>query len=163
MKRIAEKHGIALTAGERLAMRVNAWTTAVQKWLFLQYVGKRFLRFLVVGGLNTALNYGIYALLIFVGLGYIAAATLSFVAGLVISFKTHSRFVFDGRGNRAFLPYVASWLAIYLAHITTLGFLVRSGMNSYLAGAILVPPVAVISFLVMRFVVFRGRTAPKDA
>ena len=123
----------------------------------------RFLRFLMVGVFNTGVNYGIYALFIFAGLGYIAAATLSFAVGLVVSFRTHSRYVFDAGGVRAFFPYVVSWLAIYLLHITVLGLLVRNGMDSYLAGAILVPPVAVISFLVMRFVVFRGRAAPKDA
>jgi len=80
----------------------------------------RFLRFLMVGVFNTGVNYGIYALFIFAGLGYIAAATLSFAVGLVVSFRTHSRYVFDAGGVRAFFPYVVSWLAIYLLHITVL-------------------------------------------
>ena len=40
MKRIAAKHGIALSLRERLLMRLNAAITVLQKWLFLQYVGK---------------------------------------------------------------------------------------------------------------------------
>lgn len=117
----------------------------------------RFLRFLVVGGLNTAVNYGIYALLVYLGLGYLLAATLSFVTGLVISFKTQGRFVFEGRGKRAFARFVASWLLIYVVHVSLLGLLVRGGMDSYLAGALLLVPTALLSFAVLRLVVFRER------
>ena len=40
MKAIAAKHDIALTGLEDLRMVLNSWTTALQKWAFLQYVGK---------------------------------------------------------------------------------------------------------------------------
>lgn len=118
----------------------------------------RFLRFLVVGGLNTAVNYGIYALLVYLGLGYLLAATLSFVTGLVISFKTQGRFVFQDRGKHSFARFVASWLLIYVVHVSLLGLLVRGGMDSYLAGALLLVPTALLSFAVLRLVVFRERT-----
>ena len=101
----------------------------------------RFLRFLIVGGLNTAVNYGVYALLLFLGLGYLPAATLSFVMGLVISFKSQGRFVFQS-GRASFVRFVASWLLIYVVHVSLLGLLVRSGMGSYLAGALLLAPTA---------------------
>jgi putative flippase GtrA len=120
-------------------------------------VHARFLRFLIVGGLNTAVNYGIYALLVYLGLGYLLAATLSFVAGLVISFKSQRRFVFRSRGKHSFTLFVASWLLIYVIHVSMLGLLVRSGVDSYLAGALLLVPTALLSFAVLRLVVFRER------
>jgi putative flippase GtrA len=119
----------------------------------------RFLRFLIVGGLNTAVNYGIYALLLFLGLGYLPAATLSFVTGLVISFKSQGRFVFQNRGRASFVRFVGSWLLIYVVHVSVLGLLVRSGVDSYLAGALLLVPTALLSFAVLRLVVFRERAA----
>lgn len=115
----------------------------------------RFLRFLVVGGLNTALNYGVYALLLFVGLGYVLAVTFSFIIGLIINFKTNARFVFDDKSNRRFLLYVLTWLALYFANVQAIGWLVRSGVNSYLAGAVMVPPIAIAAFLAFKYVVFR--------
>jgi glycosyltransferase involved in cell wall biosynthesis len=35
---IADKHSIALTRGQRSRMRLSAWSTAVKKWLFFQYL-----------------------------------------------------------------------------------------------------------------------------
>jgi putative flippase GtrA len=118
----------------------------------------RFFRFLVVGGVNTALNYGVYALLLFVGLGYVLAVTVSFIIGLVINFKTNARLVFDHKGNRSFLPYVLTWLALYFANVQAIGWLVRNGVNSYLAGAVMVPPIAIAAFLAFKYVVFRRPT-----
>lgn len=40
MKRIAAKHAIDLSRGERLLMGINAWKTGLQKWLFFQYLDK---------------------------------------------------------------------------------------------------------------------------
>ena len=40
MKLIAAKHDIALTGLDGLRMALNSWTTTLQKWVFLQYVGK---------------------------------------------------------------------------------------------------------------------------
>ena len=124
----------------------------------------RFFRFLVVGGFNTAFSYGIYAFCIFIGLGYFLAATISFIVGMLFSFKTHGSYVFHSRSNRAFGPYVVSWLLLYLANVGMLGLLTGNGVDSYLAGAVLVVPMAVLSFLVLRFVVFRegGATIESD-
>lgn len=118
---------------------------------------KDLVKFIFVGGVNTAVNYGFYAVLIFAGMWHVAAATLSFVFGVLFNYYTHGRFVFGNRSNRAFHRYVISWLFLYLANVTTLDLLVKSGINSYLAGAFLVPPMAVLAFVVMRFIVFRPR------
>lgn len=116
---------------------------------------KEFWKFIFVGGFNTAVNYGFYAILIFTGLWHVAAATLSFVFGVVFNYYTHGRFVFGNRSSHSFRRYVISWLCLYCANVVTLDLLVRSEVNSYLAGALLVPPMAVLAFVVMRFIVFR--------
>ncbi len=116
----------------------------------------KFIRFIVVGGLNTAVNYGVYALLIYAGLWHVTAATLSFVFGVTFNYQTHGRYVFGNRSGHAFRRYVLSWTSLYFANIAALDLLVRYGVNSYLAGAILVPPMAVLAFVVLKFVVFRA-------
>lgn len=116
----------------------------------------RFLRFLVVGGFNTAFNYGVYALSIFLGAGHVIAATISFVVGIVVSFTTHGRIVFEKEGRGGFVPFVLAWLFIYGVYVFVLDLLVRrAGVNEYLAGLLMLPFTVVLSFVVLRFVVFR--------
>jgi glycosyltransferase involved in cell wall biosynthesis len=40
MQELAAKHGIALGSFERLRMSFNAWSVALQKWAFFQYIDK---------------------------------------------------------------------------------------------------------------------------
>lgn len=117
----------------------------------------RFAKFLLVGGSNTLLNYCLYALLIYLGLGYALATTIAFIIGLVVNFKTQGRLVFNTNSNRPFFLYVVSWLGIYLTNLWLLGLLIAQGADSYLAGAIMIPPIAVLSFVVLKFVVFREK------
>lgn len=126
---------------------------------YKKFLSGKFVRFLFVGGLNTMLNYGIYALLIYFGLGYSLATTVAFISGLVINFKTQGRFVFNSNSNRPFFLYVTSWLGIYMTNLWLLGLLIANGMDSYLAGALMVPPIAVLSFFVLKYLVFREKKA----
>lgn len=122
-------------------------------------INSDYLRFLVVGCINTAFNYGIYAFFIFVGLGHFIAATCSFAVGIVFNFKTHGKYVFRTRNKNSFYLYVVSWVGIYCINVSVLDLLVRSGVDSYLAGALLILPMAVLAFLVLRFIVFRPTAA----
>jgi putative flippase GtrA len=108
-----------------------------------------------VGAANTAFNYGIYVVLIYIGLGHIAAASISFAIGLLVNFRTQGNLVFKTRNKNSFKLYVVSWIGIYFVNIGSLDLLVRMGVNSYLAGALIIPPIAILAFLVLRFVVFR--------
>lgn len=114
-----------------------------------------FVKFLIVGGLNTAFSYGIYALFIFVGLNYLLASALSFVISIIVSFKMHGKFVFSDRPNRSFYVYAFSWLVIYFVNACSLVLLVSHGMSSYVAGIVLIPPISVFAFLIMKYVAFK--------
>jgi putative flippase GtrA len=126
------------------------------------HAGARFARFLLVGGINTAVGYAIYALGLYTT-GHVAVASaLSLIVGIGFSFKAHRRFVFAAEGPqaRAFLRYVVAWLVVYAVNLGALTALVRSGMNGYLAGAVLILPVAMMAFAVMRLVVFPPPAQP---
>jgi len=124
-------------------------------------IKSKFFIFLFVGGINTTVNYGIYAFLIYVGLGHIIAASCAFAVGMVFNFKTHGKFVFGAGNKNSFYLYVVCWLVIYCVNIGALDLLIRNGADSYLAGLLMIPPMAVLAFLVLRFVVFRS-TADSD-
>jgi putative flippase GtrA len=115
----------------------------------------RLLRFLVVGGLNTAFSYGIYALLLFVGLNYAVANFAALVAGILFGFKTTGTLVFDNPDNRLLGRFVVCWMLIYLVNVACITALLEVGIDKYLAGALPIPAIAALSYAGQKYFVFR--------
>ena len=115
----------------------------------------QFLRFLMVGMLNTGFSYGVYAALIWLGLPYVWANLGSLVLGILFSFRTQGRLVFRNAANRLFGRFVVAWSVIFVLHTGIIAGFVRVGANAYLAGALALVPVALLSFVVQKFFVFR--------
>ena len=128
-----------------------------------------FARFLVVGGISTGFSYGVYVVLVFTGLNYALANLGSLIAGILFSFKTQGRFVFRNTDRSLFWRFVLCWASIYAANVWFIMQAMRMGLNKYAAGAVAIPAIAVLSFIVQRYVVFglndragRGRTELPD-
>lgn len=105
-----------------------------------------FLRFLVVGGINTLFSFAIYALLILLGLHYVLAALISTICGILFNFKTTGTLVFRNRDNRLLLRFFGVYAFTYLINIGLLKLFDMAGVGSLIAGAIIVLPMAVVSF-----------------
>lgn len=114
----------------------------------------RWLRFLITGGLNTGFSYGVYALLVFMGLNYALSNLCSLVLGILFSFRTQAAFVFKNSGRGLFWRYVAVWTVLYFSNILMISGLIRLGGNAYTAGAIAIVPTAVLSFFLQKYLVF---------
>ena len=82
--------------------------------------GRRFLRFVAVGIVNTAFGYGVYAALVLLGLPPQPALALAFAVGVVWNYATHARFVFGTEGYRRLVPYAAVYLGLYLLNAVAL-------------------------------------------
>lgn len=106
-----------------------------------------FLRFVVVGVLNTAFGYAVYALLTLVGLAPQAALAIAFALGVVWNYFTHARLVFATRGVSRLPPYVLAYLGIYALNAAGLEALIRAGVPPVLAQGALVLPAAVLAFV----------------
>lgn len=120
---------------------------------------RQFIVFLLVGVLNTAFGYGVYALFIFLGLHYAAATFLSTVLGILFNFKTIGVIVFKSRNNRLLFRFFGVYGICYLINITCLKAMTLMGLsNMYLAGLILVLPLALLAFYLNKRFVFRGRS-----
>lgn len=118
----------------------------------------RLARFVVVGGVNTAISYGIYALALRVGLPFPAAGAVALVCGLVISFLTQGKLVFASALKGRFPRFVAVWVVIYLATIGVIWVQTIVGISDYLAGLLAMPVTALMSFVLQsRFVFAPGR------
>ena len=120
----------------------------------------RFVRFLLVGGANTAVSYAIYLLLLLV-VDYRIAYTGAFVAGLVGGYLMHARFVFDARpGVRSATAYLAIYAAMYLVSLLVLYVAVeRLGVPKPLGMLAALAFTVPASFLLMRL----GFRSPEGA
>jgi len=117
----------------------------------------RFVRFLLVGVLNTFFSYVVYACLIFAGLQYALANLCALLAGLVFSFNSQKRLVFREMGEGSFVRFVLVWAVIYAGNVSVIAMFLRVGFDAYAAGALALPFVAVASYWLQTRLVF-GRT-----
>ena len=109
----------------------------------------------MAGGINTAFGYSVFALFILLGLHYVLAALLSQICGILFNFKTTGTIVFKNRDNRLILRFFSVYALTYLISIGLLKLFDMAGIGSLVAGAIIVLPIAVVSFLLMRRFVFK--------
>jgi putative flippase GtrA len=114
---------------------------------------QRLLRFLVVGGLNTALSLGVYFLTLYwLKWPYYVASAASIVLGIAVGFKAHGAFVFGSKGS--FCRYVLCWGLIYVGN-TLMIALIRDDVGDYWAQIILLPLTTALSFYLMKKLVYR--------
>jgi putative flippase GtrA len=118
-----------------------------------------FLRFGVVGLLNTAFGYAVFATLILLGLWPGAALVASTIAGVAFNFQTSRRLVFRSSGR--FLIFVTLYGAVLTLNWAALRALHSGGLNDLLSQALLAPPLAAISFLGQRVFVFGSGSGPE--
>jgi putative flippase GtrA len=120
---------------------------------YYDVVDSQFLRFVLVGGLNTAFGVGVYCLAIFVGLPYFVATLISNVLGVLFNFFTTGNLVFRNGNPRLIVRFVACYVVIYFINTAVVKLFLMSGFNSYWAGIAATPVVALCSyFLLKRFV-----------
>ena len=117
-------------------------------------------RFVVVGILNTSVSYLIYATLLSAGLTYQMANLIALLVGILFSFKTQGHLVFNNRNNRLLGRFILSWAFIYTCVILLIGRIIDFGLDAYLAGALVLPFSAVLSYLIQKHFVFKGSSQP---
>jgi putative flippase GtrA len=115
----------------------------------------RFLRFLVIGTLNTAFSYSLYALGLYLGLPFYLASLVALILGIFFSFFTQGRFVFDVPLQGRFPRFVAIWMLIYVVNILVIRFIAIFDVNYYLAGMLALVPTTLLSFFLQRYLVFQ--------
>ena len=109
----------------------------------------RFLRFLAVGVVNTGFGYAVYAGLILLGMTPQPALALAFAMGILWNYMTHARLVFGTSGIAKLVPYAAAYAVIYTINALTLGQALKAGMSPLGAQALLVLPMAALSFFLI--------------
>ncbi len=118
-------------------------------------LARQFVRFLLVGVLNTAFGYLCFAAFVWGGLHYAWALLLATVAGVLFNFLTTGRLVFGATGGGALARFVAVYAVVYTANVAGLAMLSKVGVTTYAGGAMLLLPVAFLSYFLNKKFVFR--------
>lgn len=124
--------------------------------LFKKIFKIQFIRFLFVGGLNTLFGYGVFVLLLFVGLHYSIAAFFGTILGILFNFKTTGIIVFSSHNNRLILKFFGVYGIVYVLNVLGLYLFSLINVNAYIAGAILILPMAFVAFLLNKKFVFKS-------
>jgi len=121
----------------------------------------RFVRFLLVGVLNTIFGYSLFAVLILIGLNYKYAVLIGTILGVLFNFQTTGRLVFGSKNNKLIFRFVLVYVVTFLLNVEVLRIVdaidigIEQKTKMLIAGAILLLPMAVISFILMKLFVFR--------
>ncbi|WP_209507455.1 MULTISPECIES: GtrA family protein [unclassified Ruegeria] len=110
---------------------------------------KSFMRFALVGVLNTAFGYVLFTGLSLSGLPPQAALAISFSGGVLWNFMTHARLVFDTKGFGRLPYYVLSYLFVYAFNALSLEGLLSAGLQPIIAQGLLVLPTAILAFIMI--------------
>jgi len=115
---------------------------------------KRFIWFLFVGGINTLFGYALYALLIFLKFHYSLAVLFGTLLGILFNFRTTGKIVFNNTDKTLLSRFVGVYAVTYLINVACLKLFDIFKANMLLAGAVLVFPVAALSFFLQKKFVF---------
>lgn len=121
------------------------------------------LRFVMIGTLGAATNFGIYSTCVLLGLHYIAASFLGWFIALLPTFYFNRRLTFrsDGSMGGDFVRTLLVYVGQQLVMAGSLWVLVDAAGQSPIVSYFLALPVAVAaSFLGMKYFAMRARKAP---
>ena len=116
----------------------------------------RFMRFLIVGGLNTLFGLGAYSLLVYLKLPLWLALLGGNLSGIAFNFFSTGGLVFRDLSTRRIPRFVLAYLIVYSVNLALLH--AASGMlqKPLLAQVVLTIPMAILSYVLMSRWVFKA-------
>jgi len=118
---------------------------------------KDYFLFLATGMLNTFFGYALFSFFIYLSFHYTLAVFCSTVIGILFNYKTIGGLVFAHQGESRFVPFIAVYALLYSLNVYGLWQFESFGIDDkYIAGAILLFPLALLSFVLNKFWVFKN-------
>ncbi len=121
------------------------------------YIDKKFIKFIFVGMLNTLFGYLIFALFLFTGIHYSISVVLATVIGILFNFKTTGIIVFKSHDNGLLFKFILNYCITMLISIVLLYIAERLNLNLYIASFAVTVCMAVLSFCILKYYVFKGK------
>ncbi len=122
--------------------------------LIKKILHNRITHFFLVSGLNTIFGYGLFALLIYVGLHYALATFITTIIALLFNFKTTGLLVFENKENGLILKFVGVSGIRYIVTVLFLAIFKNFGINEYIGQAILIIPLGFFGYFLNHYFVF---------
>ena len=116
----------------------------------------RFLRFLVIGGVNTVFGYSVFAILILLNLHYTLSLLIAQVLGVLFNFNTTGRIVFDNKSHRQLFRFFGVYCITYILNVFALCELEKLNVNMLIAGFLMMFVMAVLSYRLNKRFVFNS-------
>lgn len=121
-----------------------------------RFRSSRFLRYLIAGGINTALCFAVFTLLIVAGVGFAVANSIAWLIGVLFSFFLSCKYVyyrpFRIRLLRSF--FLSNLGALILSNVLLATFVNVLGVNAILAWLVTVPLVVIANYWFTKSFVF---------
>lgn len=115
-------------------------------------------RFVLAGVANTAFGFLVYSAAILAAAPVWAALLAGVLAGVVFNYVTIGGYAFRQLSWRNFPWFILCYAAVYLTNLGLIELLSRRGMGVIVAQALVTVPLAALSYLMMRFMVFTDRS-----
>ena len=113
-------------------------------------------RFVIVGAVNTAVYYLLYALFLYITGIYWLAVLIASALGTGFSFYSFGRYAFRKRGDKiALVKFYLLYAFNTLLNIFFVWVFMLLGTGAYIAGALASIAVAGFSYIVNRFYIFK--------
>lgn len=122
-------------------------------------INNQFFRFIIISGVNTLFGLAVFSFFIFLGFHYTIAILFSTILGVLFNFQTISRLVFSIYNSSLIIKFVLVYCFVYLLNTAGVGTLIYFHYSAYIAGAIMVVPIGISSFLLNKKLVF-SNTSP---
>lgn len=126
---------------------------------------KKEIRFIFVGGINTIVGYGSYAILLFISVDYILANFLSTIIGVINSYIWNKLFTFKSyrRSLKELFRFILVYAVNYLLNLVLLVICVDHLLiDKYISGIICLFVTTIISYAGHNFFVFKKRNTSKQ-
>jgi putative flippase GtrA len=115
----------------------------------------QFIRFLMVGVVNTLFGYAVFVALLYFGIHYTIASFISVAVGAYFNFHTTGHFVFGSRNHNLLIKFFSVYFIVYFINIGGLFIFEKLNIGNYLGGAIMIIPIVGFSFYLNKYWVFR--------
>lgn len=125
---------------------------------FQTHIQSKFVRFIFVGVLNSGFGFGVYSLLILIGLSYIWATLISHIMGVLFNFITTGTIVFNNTDKKLIFRFILNYVLVYFINIginKATQLLCHS--NEYISGFVALVITSLISFFILKRFVFNQK------
>ena len=116
---------------------------------------KELIQFFITGIINTIFYYILFSAFIYLELDYKLAVLFATLIGVLFSYKTFGKFVFDHHDNTRLLRFSLVYIILYFVNIFIIKIMYIFLENYYGAGLIATFVCAIFSFVLNKLFVFK--------